>query len=115
MLSILVDFNDIEQGTVTGLCSEVTGQNGISAQPGVGISLTDGEGNWCWGTILDVHDGLVSVELDLSTWTTEQPLTLDSSSANGAGARMRLLGLTFGGSSSSGSPVRGTRRVVPIT
>ena len=113
MLTILVDFNDIEQGTVTGLCSEVTGQNGISAQPGVGLSTTDGEGNWCWGTILDVHDGLMSIELDLSTWTTEQPLTLDSSSANGAGARMRLHGQAAS-ASNSGSRVRGTRRVVLI-
>jgi hypothetical protein len=111
MLTISVDFNDIKAGRVTGLYSEVRGQNGRTARPGEGIFATDGEGNWCWGIVRDVHGGLVSVDLDLSTWATEAQPTLESSSDNRvANARLTLRGLSAG-TANSGARLRGTRRV----
>jgi hypothetical protein len=69
MISLLVDFNDVDQdGSVMALGRLAP------RRPTVGqrAYLRDEEGNRCWGTVSRVTDRLIFVEPDWDTWTSQR-------------------------------------------
>lgn len=66
------DFNAVEDDTVWTSVRRTEGVGEDELEEGQRIELRDHEGNACWGTITETSGPIVYLELDWSTWTTEQ-------------------------------------------
>jgi hypothetical protein len=66
MFRLLTDFNDIREGTVTGLLEDVEGPHDLRVHDRV-LLHDDGE-HEAWGTVREVSNGLVRARIDWSTW-----------------------------------------------
>ena len=60
MLRLLTDFNDIEDGTATGLADDLV--------EGDLVLLHDDGEHEAWGTVTSVISGVATAEIDWDTW-----------------------------------------------
>ena len=66
MLRLMVDFNDVRDGVVTGLAESVTGTRRASI--GDRILLHDDGEHEMWGTVTSTRSGLVDATVEWTTW-----------------------------------------------
>jgi hypothetical protein len=109
-MELVVDFNDVERGSVSGLIENVRPRGGVEIARGAGIVVVDDEGHRAWGTIERIENGLVDVAIDWDTWTTDTPWPFASSSPNRAAKSVRVKVRQAG--STSGGRNRGSRHHV---
>jgi len=68
MFELFADFNDLEDGVVSGLQRYARGRRAL--RPPDHVLVRDGDGNRCWGNVQRVDGELVYVALDDSTWAS---------------------------------------------
>jgi hypothetical protein len=71
LFELFADFNDIDEGIVSGLQRYVRGHRAL--RPADRVLVRDGDGNRCWGNVVRVDSELVDVMLDDSTWLDALP------------------------------------------
>lgn len=65
-LMLFADFNDLEDGIVSGLLEYAHGHRAL--RPADRVLVRDGDGNRCCGNVVRVDSEVVYVALDDSTW-----------------------------------------------
>src|SRR5437762_2347750 len=71
MFELFADFNDAEDGVVSGLQRYALGPRAL--RPPDHVLVRDGDGNRCWGNVQRVDGEVVYVALDDSTWASTPP------------------------------------------